>query len=123
MTPPNIPAIAAKAAQEIQHWAETRAINCIGADCRERMVAHQAEIIERAIQAAVAVLATEEPDVARLEWLEDNMTYIGGGNGGTYSFFSPADLEHGLLRAAIDAARSASPRTDGGLARGNGGES
>lgn len=44
-------------------------------------------------------------DKARLDWLEDNCACRGGGSGATYSFRTPADVEHGLLRAAIDAAR------------------
>lgn len=45
-----------------------------------------------------------EMDAERIDWLDENMGYSGGGNGGYYSFFSPADLESGMLRAAIDAA-------------------
>lgn len=48
-------------------------------------------------------------DKARLDWLDENMGYTGGGNGGYYSFFSPADLECGMLRAAIDAAMPTAP--------------
>ena len=46
-----------------------------------------------------------EADTARIDWLEENMDYIGGGSGGTYTFFTPADVECGMLRDAIDAAR------------------
>jgi hypothetical protein len=45
-----------------------------------------------------------EADTARLDWLDENMDYSGGGSGGTYSFFTPADVECGMLRYAIDAA-------------------
>ncbi len=44
-------------------------------------------------------------DKERLDWLEDNVSTHGGGNGAAYSFWSPADVECGMLRAAIDAAR------------------
>lgn len=43
-------------------------------------------------------------DKERLDWLDENMHYVGGGDGGTYSFKTPADVECGLLRVAIDAA-------------------
>ena len=45
-----------------------------------------------------------EADTARLDWLDENMGYSGGGSGGTYTFFTPADVECGMLRDAIDAA-------------------
>lgn len=45
-----------------------------------------------------------EADTARLDWLDENMDYTGGGSGGTYTFFTPADVECGMLRDAIDAA-------------------
>lgn len=45
-----------------------------------------------------------EADTARLDWLDENMDYSGGGSGGTYTFFTPADVECGMLRDAIDAA-------------------
>ena len=45
-----------------------------------------------------------EADIARLDWLDENMGYSGGGSGGTYTFFTPADVECGMLRDAIDAA-------------------
>lgn len=48
-------------------------------------------------------------DSGRLDWLDENMSYVGGGDGGTYSFRTPADVESGLLREAIDAARKESP--------------
>lgn len=41
-------------------------------------------------------------DSKRLDWLEENSTYVGGGNGGTFTFKTPADTE--CFRAAIDAA-------------------
>lgn len=41
-------------------------------------------------------------DRDRLDWLDENASYNGGGSGGTWSFFSPADVED--IRAAIDAA-------------------
>lgn len=43
-----------------------------------------------------------EKDKARLDWIEENCTYNGGGNGGVYSFRSPMDTE--FFREAIDAA-------------------
>lgn len=45
-----------------------------------------------------------EADTERLDWLDENMCYNGGGSGGTYTFFTPADVERGMLRDAIDAA-------------------
>jgi hypothetical protein len=45
-----------------------------------------------------------EADTARLDWLDENMDYSGGGSGGTYTFFTPVDVECGMLRDAIDAA-------------------
>jgi hypothetical protein len=45
-----------------------------------------------------------EADTARLDWLDENVTHIGGGRGGRYTFFTPADCELGMLRDAIDAA-------------------
>ena len=55
--------------------------------------------------AAITARAEEaEADTARLDWLDENMGYSGGGSGGTYTFFTPADVECGMLRDAIDAA-------------------
>lgn len=48
-------------------------------------------------------------DKARLDWLEDNVTSVGGGCGALYSFKTPADVESGMLRTAIDAARAQTP--------------
>lgn len=52
----------------------------------------------------IARLEKAETDTARLDWLDENMDYSGGGSGGMYSFFTPADVECGMLRYAIDAA-------------------
>jgi hypothetical protein len=49
-------------------------------------------------------LAAARRDAERLDWLDDNMSCVGGGAGATYSFKTPADVECGMLRAAIDAA-------------------
>lgn len=43
-------------------------------------------------------------DTERIDWLEENMDYSGWGSGGTYTFSIPADVECGMLRAAVDAA-------------------
>lgn len=44
----------------------------------------------------------ELPDTARLNWLEENCTFQGGGDGGTFTFSTPLDTE--CFRDAIDAA-------------------
>jgi hypothetical protein len=55
-------------------------------------------------------LAELERDKARLDWLDEHMSFHGGGSGGTYSFTTPADVEGGLLRVAIDAAAAMNPK-------------
>lgn len=44
----------------------------------------------------------EAPDTARINWLEENHKFRGGGSGGTFTFDTPADTE--CFRDAIDAA-------------------
>jgi hypothetical protein len=56
------------------------------------------EQIQKMVDARVAA------DTARLDWLDENVTHTGGGRGGRYTFFTPADCELGMLRDAIDAA-------------------
>jgi hypothetical protein len=76
------------------------------ADC-EFVMAHRYDIIERQeprCNEANARAEKAEADIARLDWLDENMGYSGGGSGGTYTFFTPADVECGMLRDAIDAA-------------------
>lgn len=51
----------------------------------------------------------KHPDTERIDWLDEYMSHHGGGNGGVYSFRTPADVECGMLREAIDAARKAHP--------------
>jgi hypothetical protein len=47
-------------------------------------------------------VAELEADGARLDWIIDHATYVGGGHGGIYSFGVTLDHEHGMMRAAID---------------------
>lgn len=65
--------------------------------------------LEATHASAAAELAELLEDKARLDWLDEHMTYFGDGSGGTYSFRTPADVESGLLRVAIDAARKDTP--------------
>jgi hypothetical protein len=92
---------------------ELAAANKRIADCEARAVANTvAAIIEKNAALRYAKNAEywqsraekAEADTARLDWLDENMGYNGGGSGGTYTFFTPADVECGMLRDAIDAA-------------------
>lgn len=61
-------------------------------------------VTREAIRTVLASLESARADSKRLDWIDDNCTYVGGGNGGTYSFTTPADVETGMIRAAIDRA-------------------
>lgn len=56
------------------------------------------------LEAQLKFLRELRADRDRLDWLDENCVYTGGGHGGTYSFSTPLDVECGMLRAAIDAA-------------------
>ena len=75
----------------------------------ERALSHTKQLHDTLALAGCEIAYTAElvalrKDKERLDWLDENMSYHGGGSGGTYSFSTPADVESGLLRVAIDAA-------------------
>jgi hypothetical protein len=72
----------------------------------EEMVKQRDDLRE---QLAAAQRSAEDArrDSERIDWLAENSLYEGGGNGGWYRWHTPADLEHGLFRAEVDAAMSA----------------
>lgn len=80
-------------AESDKHWA---------AVCED----HKAKL-----HAAESSLKVAGLDTARIDWLDENMSCSGGGSGATYCFSTPADVESGMLRAAIDAARLAEGKT------------
>lgn len=79
-----------------------------------QLLRERAELAERLLAEArndIHIYARQSPeeieaerDSKRLDWLAENSTYVGGGNGGTYTWHTPADLELGLFRQEIDAA-------------------
>lgn len=117
----------AKAMEAIALWQEAEsaalaqvatlreALDCLLIGACAVGVPHKGEreVLQDAVAIARAALAstpeTKHPDTERLDWLDEYMSYHGGGNGGVYSFRTPADVECGMLREAIDAARKAHP--------------
>ena len=77
---------------------EGLSVNAATQEAAKLLIASFEQEIQKMVDARIAA------DTARLDWLDENMNYSGGGSGGTYSFFTPADVECGMLRYAIDAA-------------------
>jgi len=72
----------------------------------EQLAAELTGMIADEMKKSDSALVGGRTDTERLDWIEENASYKGGGSGGTYSFFSPADVECGMLREAIDQAMS-----------------
>lgn len=64
------------------------------------------EMLKLSPEKVADALAAAQEDVARIDWLDENMGHNGGGKGSRYWFDTPADVECGMLRVAIDAARA-----------------
>lgn len=74
---------------------------CVGVDF--------ARTLERKDAQLRALLGAALEDINRIDWLDEHMSCVGGGSGAVYSFRTPANVESGLLREAIDAARKQEP--------------
>jgi hypothetical protein len=81
----------------------------------QRAVFHDAVVLNQTEEAALrtqlaqaeAALREAQADSSFVDWLVDHATYLGGGNGGTFSFTTPLDTED--TRAAFYAAMSQQP--------------
>lgn len=66
--------------------------------------------VEKTLRDAADELEKGAKDSGIVEWIEYNARYSGGGNGGTYAFRVPVDVE--TVRDGVLAAMSAQPHAN-----------